>query len=33
MDWISEFATGFLINVAWQIAIIALVAWVCSRFL
>jgi beta-lactamase regulating signal transducer with metallopeptidase domain len=33
MDRISEFAMGFLLNAAWQIAIIALVAWACSRLL
>ncbi|MDT4897259.1 MAG: hypothetical protein QOH25_2336 [Acidobacteriota bacterium] len=33
MERISEFITGFLLNAAWQIAVIALVAWVCSRFL
>jgi len=33
MDRISEFAADFLINAAWQIAIITLVAWVCSRLL
>lgn len=33
MDRISELAMNFLLNAAWQIAIIALVAWVCSRLL
>lgn len=33
MDRISEFAMNFLLNAAWQIAIIALVAWACSRLL
>jgi beta-lactamase regulating signal transducer with metallopeptidase domain len=33
MDRISEVAMGFLLNAAWQIAVIALVAWVCSRLL
>lgn len=33
MQRISEFAFGFLLNAAWQIAIIALVAWACSRLL
>lgn len=33
MSRISEFAMGFLLNAAWQIIIIALVAWACSRLL
>lgn len=33
MSRISEFATGFLLNAAWQITILVLVAWVCSRIL
>lgn len=33
MGKISEFALGFLLNAAWQIAVIALVACVCSRLL
>ncbi len=33
MSRISEFAMGFLLNAAWQIAFIALVAWACSRLL
>jgi bla regulator protein blaR1 len=33
MERISEFVISFLLNAAWQIAVIALVAWVCSRFL
>ena len=33
MERISELIAGFLLNAAWQIAVIALVAWVCSRFL
>jgi HEAT repeat protein/beta-lactamase regulating signal transducer with metallopeptidase domain len=33
MDRISEFALGFVLNAAWQIAVIALIAWMCSRLL
>jgi HEAT repeat protein/beta-lactamase regulating signal transducer with metallopeptidase domain len=33
MGKISEFTAGFLLNAAWQIPLIALVAWACSRLL
>ena len=33
MDRISELVAGFLLNATWQIAVIALVAWICSRLL
>ncbi len=33
MQRISELAFGFLLNAAWQIVIITLVAWACSRLL
>lgn len=33
MNRASEFTMGFLLNAAWQIAIIALIAWACSRLL
>jgi beta-lactamase regulating signal transducer with metallopeptidase domain len=33
MERISEFVLGFVLNAAWQIAVIALVAWACSRLL
>ena len=33
MQRISELAINFLFNAVWQIAIIALVAWACSRLL
>jgi beta-lactamase regulating signal transducer with metallopeptidase domain len=33
MDTINELAAGFLLNATWQIAVIALVAWLCSHLL
>lgn len=33
MDRISELVAGFLLNATWQIAAIALFAWICSRLL
>jgi HEAT repeat protein/beta-lactamase regulating signal transducer with metallopeptidase domain len=33
MERISEILAGFLLNATWQIALIALVAWACSRLL
>lgn len=33
MDRISEFATAFLLNAAWQVAVVALAAAVCARLL
>ena len=33
MEKISELVAGFLLNATWQIAVIALIAWICARLL